>query len=140
MTRFWVNLTQRLLLMVAIAVLIAAAAEAKVSVSVTPKTGALDAEFKLTATGLKASKTYTVTVTSNADSLKNCAASGSFENGQVLADATAKTDSKGKLKFGLTPKSALGENWCQGSYSGKIKVKGQKSTTAKFSFKAEVGA
>lgn len=114
-------------------------AAAKVEVKLEKQKVALDADVELDITGLKAKTTYVIEVSTGESTVANCAASGTYENGQVIENASATSDKKGELKHTLTPQSALGVNWCQGKYAGRIAQKGQKKSVASFTFKAIVG-
>ncbi len=110
----------------------------KVSVTVSPKSPQVTDEVKLSLSGLKHKRTYTINIVASKDSFFDCGGGGgTYENGQLTKYTRVKSTSKGKVSTKLTPARALGTNWCKSTYKGTVKLVADKSKVASFSFKAK---
>ena len=105
--------------------------------TVSPKSAQITDEIKLSISGLKRKRTYTIKFIASKDSLFNCGGGGTYENGQLIKYSRVKSTSKGKISTKLTPARALGTSWCNSTYKGTVKLTANKSKVASFSFKAK---
>ncbi len=112
-------------------------ASSKVSVTVSPKTVQTTDEVKLSISGLKPKRTYTIYIVASKDSVFDCGGGGTYENGQLTKYSQVKSTSEGQISTKLTPGRALGVNWCVSTYKGTVKLTANKSKVASFSFKAK---